>query len=260
MNFRTVIILLSMNLFDEKTVQALGYYVYMLIDPRDDKPFYVGKGINNRVFDHIKYAVDNPHVFTEKCDTIREIGAENVKHVIVTHGLANEKEAYKIEAIVIDLLNYLHLQLTNEVSGHHADECGILTVEEVCRLYNASPLKHIDENCVIININGQYNRSMEKDAIYKATKECWRIARHKLNHIKYVLSEYRGLIIEVFEVQNWYSKERPYGMKSKKAGQTYIGYGFNGIIAPNEIRQKYINKSIAHLKVQGRAYPITYSF
>lgn len=29
-------------MFDEKTQQALGHYVYMLIDPRNNKPFYVG--------------------------------------------------------------------------------------------------------------------------------------------------------------------------------------------------------------------------
>ena len=31
----------------------LGCYVYMYIDPRDDLPFYVGKGIGDRVLDHM---------------------------------------------------------------------------------------------------------------------------------------------------------------------------------------------------------------
>lgn len=31
----------------------LGYYVYLYIDPRDNRPFYVGKGKNNRVFAHL---------------------------------------------------------------------------------------------------------------------------------------------------------------------------------------------------------------
>jgi hypothetical protein len=30
--------------FDENTSQKLQYYVYALIDPRDKKPFYIGKG------------------------------------------------------------------------------------------------------------------------------------------------------------------------------------------------------------------------
>ena len=247
-------------MFDEKTQKALGYYVYMLIDPRDDRPFYVGKGVGNRIFNHVKNAIDNPTNSDEKCDVIREIGPDNVKHVIVTHGLATETEAYKIEAVLIDVLNYMSKkQLTNKVVGHHAGKTGIMTTDEVTRLYNAQELHHIDDDCIIININGQYNRAMGTEGIYKATKEIWRIAKWRLNKIKYVLSEYRGLIVEVFAVQEWYQKERGYGINSKKAGQTYKGYGFNGQIASNCIRDKYINKSIAYQKVKGKSNPISYS-
>lgn len=80
-------------MFDEKTQKALGYYVYMLIDPRDDRPFYVGKGVGNRIFNHVKNAIDNPTNSDEKCDVIRKIGPGKVRHVIVTHGLATETEA-----------------------------------------------------------------------------------------------------------------------------------------------------------------------
>lgn len=31
----------------------LGYYVYLYIDPRDQRPFYVGKGKNERAFSHL---------------------------------------------------------------------------------------------------------------------------------------------------------------------------------------------------------------
>ncbi len=231
----------------------------MLIDPQSNKPFYVGKGVNNRVFDHIKYAIDNPNISTEKCDTIRQIGAENVRHVIVTHGLAAEEDAFRIESVLIDVLNYSGIQLTNEVSGHHANESGIMTADEITRLYSAAQLNSIGENCVIININGQYNRAMGSKGIYDATKQTWNIAPWRLEKIKYVLSEYRGLIIEVFEVENWYPNKRPYGMNTKKAGQYYTGYGFNGHIAEKSVRDLYINKSIAHKKVKGRANPLTYN-
>ena len=78
------------NGFDENTQKSLGYYVYLLVDPNDEKPFYVGKGQNNRVFDHIQDAMDNPHDNRDKFERIRAIGAENVKHYIVAHGLSQE--------------------------------------------------------------------------------------------------------------------------------------------------------------------------
>ena len=40
-----------MDHFSEKSLLSLGeYYVYGLIDPRDKKIFYIGKGTENRVF------------------------------------------------------------------------------------------------------------------------------------------------------------------------------------------------------------------
>ena len=40
------------DLNDEAAV-ALGSYVYVYIDPRDDKPFYIGKGKGGRLFAHL---------------------------------------------------------------------------------------------------------------------------------------------------------------------------------------------------------------
>lgn len=122
-------------------------------------------------------------------------------------------------------------------------------------------LLSIANNCVIININRQYNRCMGQNGIYQATKECWRMSSKRMNdhklQPKYVLSEYRGLIIEVFEASQWYPKQRAYS-SGKKKGQYYTGWGFNGVQANPSIRNKYINRSIAHKKHKGQVNPITY--
>ncbi len=246
-------------MFDQKTITALGFYVYMLIDPRNNKPFYVGKGKGNRVFQHVEDAKNNPSISTDKYDIIRDIEkSARVEHVIVCHGLRSEDEAYRIECVLIDTLDYLGHGLTNVVLGHHSTQTGIMTTAEIIGLYSATQLNSIANDCVIININGQYNRCMGPNGIYQATKGTWRMNANRVKNIKYVLSEYRGLIIEVFEVDEWYRKERPYS-SGNKVGQTYMGWEFNGKVAPNNIRNLYINKTIAHLKKKGQANPITYS-
>jgi hypothetical protein len=42
-----------MECFSAYACEKLGSYVYRLLDPRTGKTFYIGKGVNNRVFDHI---------------------------------------------------------------------------------------------------------------------------------------------------------------------------------------------------------------
>lgn len=238
-------------MFDQKTVEELKYYVYALIDPRIDKPFYIGKGIGNRVFNHLRLALEEE---TEnlKYDTIRSILSDNnkVKHIIVRHGL-DEESAFVIESTLIDFLGYFNFGLSNLVAGHNTFERGIMTTDEIIRIYNAQPLQTLDDAVVIININSSYKRG--SNSFYEATKEYWVIGARQQERVKYALSEYRGLIVEVFEIDNWY----PVNTKDKQ-GKDKIKWGFNGKIASEEIRQKYINKSVAHAKKKGAANPIRY--
>lgn len=172
--------------------------------------------------------------------------------MIIRHGLS-EKQAFEIESTIIDLLDYLNFEITNKVLGHHAYTSGIMTTDEIIRLYNAQPLVLVEENVIFININKLYKRGGSVENIYQATKESWVIAKNKIEKIRFVLSEYRGLIVEVFEVENWY--EVP---TIDKKGKDKIRWGFNGKVASNEIRGKYINKSVAHTKKRGAANPIYY--
>ncbi len=247
-------------MFDEKTKQHLNYYVYMLIDPADNKPFYIGKGFENRIFNHLSCALTDLDTTNAKYNKIKEISksGQAVEHIIVRHGLT-EMEAFQIEASLIDAFRYCNILLSNQVGGHNSIEKGLMTSDEIVRLYNAERLNEIENNCILININKKYQRGKGESSIYEATKEIWTINKDKLPSLKYVLSEYRGLVVEVFEVTEWYKKERGFTPKAKRHGQTKIGYGFNGEVALDEIRKKYINKSIAHIKKKGAASAIRYN-
>ena len=274
-------------MFDERTQQELKSYVYMLLDPQDSKPFYVGKGNNNRVFEHMSRALIDTDILTLKYDKIREIVEEKkliVPHIIVRHGLT-DREAFQIEASLIDILTHCGLGLTNQQVGHNSIEKGLMTTEAIIQKYSAKPLENIADDCVLININNSYSTlkknalkqgiNIDPTAIYQATKETWFISKDKVNQLKYVLSEHKGLVVEVYKVDDngWYLKKRGKNKtvrdenrapilddkgKIKKEVIEKDGYGFNGKIAHDEIRNLYIYKSVAHKKTKGQANVIRY--
>lgn len=243
-------------MFDEKSIQELKYYVYGLVDPRDKNPFYIGKGEKNRVFDHVNESISNPAP-NDKLDKIREIKKDGlkVKHIIIRHGLS-EKEAYQIEAVLIDSLEYFDFKLTNKVGGHYSIDRGLMTTDEVIRLHNSEPLDEIRNDAIIININKLYQRGSGYEGIYNAVRECWPLSVYRRKVTKYVLAEYKGLIVEVFSVDgDWYPVDDVYKSGQNK-GQKRIRWGFYGKKAPEEIRDLYINRSISHHKKRWASNPI----
>lgn len=91
----------------------LGYYVYLLIDPRADWIFYVGKGTGSRCFSHVREARkttrDSKDDY-EKLATIRVIedSGRKVRIEILRHGLT-EAEAFHLESAAMDLLGFSDL-------------------------------------------------------------------------------------------------------------------------------------------------------
>lgn len=143
--------------FPNSVIEAVGNYVYLLRDPRDDQIFYIGKGVGNRVFCHVKDSLEN-EILSDKLERIRYIHAAGleVNHLIIRHGLT-EEEAFEVEAALID---FVGLQgLTNLVHGQDADSRGQMSVADVISKYDAPPAE-INEPMVLITVNRLYNRGM----------------------------------------------------------------------------------------------------
>lgn len=241
-------------MFDNLTNSKLGYYVYALVNPLTNKVFYIGKGNNNRVFVHVQEILENKgEINSFKKSEIKEIIEQNkqIEHYIIRHGLT-EDEAFLLESTLIDYNNILVHKLTNEVSGHHSAFYGIKTTDELIRQYNAPKLEELSDSVVIININRKYKATKNKSiSVYEATKEAWVIGEQKRNEVKYALAEFQGIIIDVFEILQWYTVQTENNTNNNR-------WGFEGIEANREIRQKYLNKSIMFAKKRGAANPIRF--
>ncbi len=200
-----------MEQFSQKVIEELGYYVYALIDPRDQKIFYIGKGHGNRVFQHCAAAITGDDT-TLKLDTIREIlnsGLE-VGHYILRHRLS-EEVALQMESLLIDVLTYLKFNtehvLTNIQGGYHQWDEGIKTVQEIDTIYNCEKI-NIDSSdkghILLVNLNKSYDSEKAKIGrvdLYEITRKFWRMSKAKAEKIRYVLGVYRGIVRTVLKVE-----------------------------------------------------------
>ena len=115
------------------------------------------------------------------------------------------------------------------VLGDGASAFGSTTADKVTRKYQATPLSKIEEGFVLININKTYKRAKGQKFYYDATKESWAINKLKIPTLKYALSEYKGFIVEVFEIKEWYPVKTEY-----KNGKSRIRWGFRRDVAESQ--------------------------
>ena len=235
-------------MFSQAVIENLDYYVYFLQDPRNDEVFYVGKGVRNRVFNHLAGAIETDGE-TEKLEKIREImdSGHDVKHFILRHGLT-EQMAFEVEASLIDFLG--EKNLSNLQGGHYSSDYGLKTVEEISAMYEAEELS-TTEPIMLININRLYRRDMTDIELYDATRKNWKIGSRR-EKAKYAIATYRGLTREVYEIEEWF----PVWVTHK--GKKQKRWGFNGTKANNDTREELRYKSIASFQKKGAANPIRY--
>lgn len=248
--------------FSEKTCKELGAYVYKLIDPRDGKVFYIGKGRNNRVFDHVydpaKYMreIEEENVDeeiqvdanSEKINTIiniRDAGLD-VIYVIHRHGLTDE-EAFLVESALIDDYN----GLTNLQSGRGSKDKGPMNAVQIEKLYNLEKIEEFDEEdkVLVIKIKGNVSNYYEQGRKY------WTLNIDSARQAKTAVIVVNGEVkcVENIDENSW--EEMP-GYPEIYCGEKR--YGFKGVI---DDKSKYLNHLIPDKYMKkGNANPIQYAF
>lgn len=188
--------------FSRAVCNELGLYVYRLIDPRNGDTFYVGKGQNNRVFDHVAGALileedeDETSAKLSRIYEIRRAGLD-VVHIIHRHNI-DSNAIYEVEAALIDA----YPGLSNVAGGHDSGDRGPMHTKEIIAKYD---LPAIDfepaHRLVLINVN-RYESADHAD-LYRQVRFSWRISAERANKADYVLAVVRGVVVGAFVADNW---------------------------------------------------------
>lgn len=242
--------------FSPEVISKLHYYVYKLIDPRNGQVFYVGKGTGNRVFNHVKCAIDYYDGAEETCDndpnklrTIKDIMNDGLEvvHVIQRWNLT-EKEAFEVEAALIDA----YQGLTNSIAGHHS-EFGVTNAESLERRLSLKEYEEPNDFKYVIIKTQKWRLDELFDRFpstyrYEATRSAWRVKPRSTDEYPYVFSCTDGIVREVYKIKEWYSVEET------------SRYAFHGETADNQIRERFINKRIPATYIKkGMASPVLFS-
>lgn len=256
----------TINKFSESTLAALQkdndhtFYVYCLVDPRNNLPFYIGKGKGNRIFAHKQAALcskSEGKLFesTEseailKIKTIRDIldSGIDVKGYILSYGLTQE-EAFASENALINYAKLIQgIPLTNLVSGHGTNAMSVEEIEDRFG-YRPMSLDEIATNELILAVKVRDAFKLSKDEskeypiddtyrditnLKSRTLGNWIIGKDKIHRIRYVIAVNTGAdnaVVAAYEVSGDYSES-----KKELTGRTR--YSFKALSLREETLEK----------------------
>lgn len=237
--------------FAPDVAAKLKTYVYRLIDPRNGETFYVGKGLGNRVFAHIRaeQSVEGDDL-ENKMRRIREIrlAGFEVAHVIHRHGM-DEKTAFEVEAALMDA----YPGLTNIAGGAGSGDYGAMHAREIIKKYAAEPAV-FTHRAILISVN----LSAAETSLYEATRFAWKISAKKAKQAEVVLATLHGLIVGAFVAEDWLpATSANFPGRQDQPGRL----GFVGHDASTPLKELYVGKRVPdEYRRRGAANPIKYTW
>ena len=235
--------------------EEIGWYVYALQDPRDNKIFYIGKGKDNRVFAHAEGVIPEAEFnANSKNQLIKEIlqSSREVNTYIIRHGLKTEAIAYAIESALIDFCDLLdpqsnnpHFSLKNLVSGHNSQ---LASTDVVISTDEAMPAPELTDAIMLFRPSVLWRPTMKPEELFEITHGWWEIAPDRAREAKYAFAVCNFVIRAVYRIDSWRqqtSSDRGWSEKSIPGKR----WGFDG--APASEMSHFLNKSVTHLYKKG---------
>ncbi len=194
-----------MTEFSPETIEAIGAYVYALIDPRlpptdPRRVFYVGKGTGQRCFHHSAEEVgDEPNPKLERIHEIRLVTGAPPPIEIIAHHLKDE-ESFRLEAALISVLQ----PNGNLASGKYAADYR-LSVDEIEGRYS-NPLieSALGHRVLLVSLNGGADLrpfpDISESEMPERILQLWRLSEERADQVQYIIGVYEQVTRRVFKV------------------------------------------------------------
>jgi hypothetical protein len=241
----------------------LRSYVYLLVDPRTGRAFFVGRGRGDRCFDHVRAARHGSGEGPEaagRCpedpvlERIREVESDGraVRIDILRYGLSAE-EALLVEAAAGDALGL---------------DCGPDAVSqrrpvtEVRSLLAKRAKFKRGHQVVLLRVGGT-----GADSSYEVARHSWRIGRRWIDldsprSPQWAVTVVGDLVAAVYRIEGWEPTADPRepalcSGSSGGAVRPVDRYSFTGT-RDAELEGRYVGKSVAAHLGMGAQSPVTY--
>ena len=225
--------------------EKIEAYVYALVDPRNGKIFYIGKGnANNSAFDHLSPSGGGERK-RARIDEIRNAHVEP-RVDILRYGLS-VTVAHEVEASLIDAIGIENL--TNEVRGHGTQR-GRVSATDFERVHGAQPLaiNDIEEPYMMFFVNQSFSASATEVEIYDSVRQFWHAVAAKTRTpgpdgvLPYAtaLALVESVVVRAYRILQWYP-----------AGTTMSTRAF-GSADPNKPKYEFIGQLLPKHKLLGR--------
>lgn len=224
----------------------LKHYVYVYVDPRNKKPFYIGMGKGGRLLFHLKDKSEK-----EKVRRIAEIRSDGKEPqiILLRYGLT-ETEASLVEAASIDLIGKMNL--TNLKSGHHEKSFGRIDSEDIFSILMPKSVK-VKHKALLITINKLYRSDMTKEELYEATRGIWALGDDR-EEAEYAMSVFQGVVREVYKIERWHpAGTLKYNTRDSSAFKGSGRWEFEGKVATG-IRDTYLRRFVG----KSGQFPVRY--
>lgn len=116
--------------------------------------------------------------------------------------------------------------------------------------------KDIMDDIVVIRINQSYYEGISSVALYDYTRGIWKRSLNTVGVADYALSVAFGIVVEVYKIERWVpATDTVFSTRKVDPKRAAERVAFEGAIANDTVRNRYIGKSVAYLFKRGAVNP-----